>query len=99
MEMFMVIRFFFHVQADFSCACGQFELKFHLRLTTSLRWCYLSRWLSMALKTLAKLSVFVAALLAVLARDHITAGLAGLSITYATEVTGLYIYLETYCQS
>ncbi len=40
----------------------------------------------MALKTLGKLSVFVAALLAVLARDHITAGLAGLSITFATEV-------------
>ncbi|XP_022645623.1 canalicular multispecific organic anion transporter 2-like isoform X2 [Varroa jacobsoni] len=47
-----------------------------------------SRWLSVRLEFLGYVIVFLASLLAALARDVLTPGLAGLSISYALTITG-----------
>ena len=45
------------------------------------------RWLGFSLNTIGAMVVFFASLFAVLERDSITGGLAGLSVSYAQQVT------------
>eukprot|EP00123_Amoebidium_parasiticum_P018837 comp24299_c0_seq1/m.45570 comp24299_c0_seq1/g.45570 ORF comp24299_c0_seq1/g.45570 comp24299_c0_seq1/m.45570 type:complete len:1564 (-) comp24299_c0_seq1:469-5160(-) len=51
-------------------------------------WITSNRWLAVRLETLSALMVLVAAVLALLVKDKIDAGIAGLSLTYALELTG-----------
>ncbi|CAH0389150.1 unnamed protein product [Bemisia tabaci] len=46
------------------------------------------RWLSVRLETIGNLIIFCAAFFAVLARGSLSAGLVGLSVSYALQVTG-----------
>ncbi|XP_062374958.1 canalicular multispecific organic anion transporter 1 [Sardina pilchardus] len=50
-------------------------------------WIVSNRWLAIRLEGLGNLVVFFAALFAVLARDSLSSGLVGLSISYALNVT------------
>ncbi len=61
------------------------------RVATNVRSYYLSlssnRWLGTRMETLGNCIILFAALFSVLARNKLTAGVAGLSITYALQVT------------
>jgi ATP-binding cassette subfamily C (CFTR/MRP) protein 1 len=46
-----------------------------------------NRWIGIRIETLGNLITFFAALFAILGRDTVTAGLAGLSISYAMQIT------------
>jgi ABC-type multidrug transport system fused ATPase/permease subunit len=46
-----------------------------------------NRWLAIRLETMATILTLCTALFAVLMRDHLTAGIAGLTITYAMQIT------------
>ncbi|CAH2076223.1 unnamed protein product, partial [Iphiclides podalirius] len=49
--------------------------------------CIANRWLAVRLEMIGNLIIFFAALFAVLARDTINAGIVGLSISYALQIT------------
>ncbi|CAF4372173.1 unnamed protein product, partial [Adineta steineri] len=49
--------------------------------------CVSNRWLAVRLETIANLLTLVTSLFAVLMRDRLTAGIAGLTITYAMQIT------------
>lgn len=46
-----------------------------------------SRWLAVRLETIANILTFCTALFAVLMRDRLSAGIAGLVITYSMQIT------------
>ncbi|XP_054264491.1 ATP-binding cassette sub-family C member 3-like [Macrosteles quadrilineatus] len=48
-----------------------------------------NRWLGIRLETVGNILIFFAALFAVLGRDKLDAGLVGLSISYALQITGM----------
>lgn len=50
------------------------------------------RWFSLVSEGIGNLIILVATLFAVISRNSISPGLAGLSITLAFTVTALYIY-------
>ena len=47
-----------------------------------------NRWLGLRLENLGNLIILFASIFAVMAKDHLTSGQAGLSITTALEITG-----------
>jgi ABC-type multidrug transport system fused ATPase/permease subunit len=47
----------------------------------------INRWLAIRLETIANALTFCTTLFAVLMRDRLTAGIAGLTITYAMQIT------------
>lgn len=69
----------------------QFMAQIRARVQRNMRAYYLkvasNRWLAVRLETIGTVIVTVASLMAVLARDQISAGLAGVSISYALSVT------------
>eukprot|EP00932_Pfiesteria_piscicida_P023044 SRR837773.9781.p1 GENE.SRR837773.9781~~SRR837773.9781.p1 ORF type:complete len:635 (-),score=114.66 SRR837773.9781:151-2055(-) len=69
----------------------QFVTEIRHRVQRNMRAYYLkvasNRWLAVRLETIGTVIVTVASLFAVLARDQISAGLAGVSISYALSVT------------
>ena len=61
------------------------------------------RWLGVHLETIGNIVILLAACFAVLSKDSIGAGLAGLSVTYSLQITGALNFmvrmscdLETY---
>jgi len=52
-----------------------------------------NRWLSIRLEILGNFIVLVASLLAVLGRDSLNPGTVGLSLTYASSITGILTFL------
>ena len=46
-----------------------------------------NRWLAVRLESVGNIIIFCAALFAVIGREHLTAGLVGLSVSYALSVT------------
>jgi len=62
----------------------------------------MNRWLSLRLEVLGTLITFSAAIFSVVARDTINPSLAGLSITYALQVTGMLnwvVRMATQCEA
>ncbi|XP_054264333.1 ATP-binding cassette sub-family C member 3-like [Macrosteles quadrilineatus] len=51
-----------------------------------------NRWLGVRLETVGNLMIFFAALFAVIGRDTLNAGIVGLSISYALQITGVLNY-------
>jgi ABC-type multidrug transport system fused ATPase/permease subunit len=48
---------------------------------------FINRWLAIRLEVIANTLTFCTALFAVIMRDRLTAGIAGLTITYAMQIT------------
>ncbi|KAM3606183.1 uncharacterized protein V6R79_012047 [Siganus canaliculatus] len=63
------------------------EITIDENLKTVYPWIVSNRWLAIRLEFVGTLVVFFSALLAVIARDSLDGGLAGLSISYALNVT------------
>jgi len=51
-----------------------------------------NRWLGIRLETVGNLTIFFAALFAVLGRDSLDAGIVGLSVSYALQITSMLNY-------
>uniref|UniRef100_T1JBI7 ABC-type glutathione-S-conjugate transporter n=1 Tax=Strigamia maritima TaxID=126957 RepID=T1JBI7_STRMM len=76
---------------------NQFVSNFQQKVDTN-HGCYYpsiiaNRWLSIRLELLANLIILSAALLAVIGRDTLDAGTVGLSITYASSITNVLIFM------
>ena len=60
------------------------------RIEANVRCCYhncaSNRWLGTRIENLGSFVIMFASLFAILNRDHLTAGLAGLSITYSLNI-------------
>ena len=66
-----------------------FAMQKHLDENSRIHYCdiYGNRWLGFRLEFTGSLIIFFASLLAVIGKDKITAGIAGLSISYALNIT------------
>ena len=75
----------FQMEQEF---CKQMEDKVDTNSKTIVPNYLANRWLSIRLELLGNVIVLFAALLAVLGRDSLEAGLVGLSLSYAMQITG-----------
>jgi ATP-binding cassette subfamily C (CFTR/MRP) protein 1 len=72
------------------------QMQKHLDENTRIYYCdmYGNRWLGFRLEFTGSLIVFFASLLAVFGRESISAGIAGLSISYALNVSHIVVYIR-----